>query len=70
MLCRPLTFERTIKVYLIGLQYDLERKDLSNDRLIQFYRNLLWPRMIEEKCLCYYAREGYPNGLVVLARKQ
>lgn len=28
-----------------------ERKDLSNDQLIQFYRNLLWPRMIEEKML-------------------
>jgi len=28
-----------------------ERKDLSNDRLIQFYRNLL-ARMIEEKNAC------------------
>ena len=28
-----------------------ERKDLSNDQLIQFYRSLLWPRMIEEKML-------------------
>jgi 2-oxoisovalerate dehydrogenase E1 component len=28
-----------------------DRKDLSNDQLIYFYRNLLWPRMIEEKML-------------------
>lgn len=27
------------------------RKELSNDQLIEFYRNLLWPRMIEEKML-------------------
>ena len=30
---------------------NFERKDLSNDRLIQFYKDLLWPRMIEEKML-------------------
>jgi 2-oxoisovalerate dehydrogenase E1 component len=28
-----------------------DRKDLSNDQLIHFYRSLLWPRMIEEKML-------------------
>ncbi len=28
-----------------------ERKDLSNDQLVNIYRNLLWPRMIEEKML-------------------
>src|SRR5688572_5526854 len=28
-----------------------DRKDLSNDQLINFYRSLLWPRMIEEKML-------------------
>ena len=28
-----------------------DRKDLSDDQLIDFYRNLLWPRMIEEKML-------------------
>jgi 2-oxoisovalerate dehydrogenase E1 component len=27
------------------------RKDLSNEQLVHFYRNLLWPRMIEEKML-------------------
>ena len=31
------------------MQFD--RKDLSNDQLIEFYRHLLWPRMIEEKML-------------------
>jgi 2-oxoisovalerate dehydrogenase E1 component len=31
------------------MQFD--RKDLSNDQLIEFYRSLLWPRMIEEKML-------------------
>lgn len=28
-----------------------DRKDLSNEQLIHFYRSLLWPRMIEEKML-------------------
>lgn len=28
-----------------------DRKDLSEKQLIDFYRNLLWPRMIEEKML-------------------
>ncbi len=28
-----------------------DRKDLSREQLIEFYRNLLWPRMIEEKML-------------------
>ncbi len=32
-----------------GMTFD--HKDLSNDQLIQFYRSLLWPRMIEEKML-------------------
>jgi len=30
---------------------NFDKKDLSNDQLIQFYRSLLWPRMIEEKML-------------------
>jgi 2-oxoisovalerate dehydrogenase E1 component len=30
---------------------NFDRKDLSNDQLIEFYRQLLWPRMIEEKML-------------------
>lgn len=28
-----------------------DRKDLSNDQLVQIYRRLLWPRMVEEKML-------------------
>src|ERR1700752_1937580 len=28
-----------------------ERKDLSHEQLVTIYRNLLWPRMIEEKML-------------------
>src|SRR6188474_3934087 len=28
-----------------------DRKDLSNEQLISFYRSLLWPRLIEEKML-------------------
>src|SRR5215813_3353655 len=28
-----------------------DRKDLSNEQLIKFYRSLLWPRIIEEKML-------------------
>jgi 2-oxoisovalerate dehydrogenase E1 component len=28
-----------------------DRKNLSDDQLVQFYRSLLWPRMIEEKML-------------------
>jgi len=27
------------------------RRDLSNEQLIHFYKNLLWPRLIEEKML-------------------
>jgi 2-oxoisovalerate dehydrogenase E1 component len=30
---------------------NFERKDLSNEQLIHFYRELIWPRMIEEKML-------------------
>lgn len=30
---------------------NFDRKNLSNDQLIHFYRELLWPRMIEEKML-------------------
>ena len=28
-----------------------DRKDLSSEQLVNFYRSLLWPRMIEEKML-------------------
>jgi 2-oxoisovalerate dehydrogenase E1 component len=28
-----------------------DRKDLSEEQLVQFYRSILWPRMIEEKML-------------------
>lgn len=28
-----------------------DRKDIANDQLVHIYRNLLWPRMIEEKML-------------------
>ncbi|HVK50030.1 MAG TPA: thiamine pyrophosphate-dependent enzyme, partial [Pseudobacter sp.] len=31
------------------MQFD--RKDLGNEQLVQFYRSLLLPRMIEEKML-------------------
>jgi 2-oxoisovalerate dehydrogenase E1 component len=30
---------------------NFDRKELSNDQLLSFYRSLLWPRMIEEKML-------------------
>src|SRR5690349_22551504 len=30
---------------------NFDRKNLSNEQLIHFYRELLWPRMIEEKML-------------------
>src|SRR2546421_10903406 len=30
---------------------EFDRRDLSNERLIQIYENLLWPRLIEEKML-------------------
>ena len=28
-----------------------DRKNLDNDKLVTFYKSLLWPRMIEEKIL-------------------
>ncbi len=36
-------------VELSGMTFD--RKNLSNEQLLHFYRSLLWPRMIEEKML-------------------
>src|SRR5258705_7695451 len=30
---------------------NFDRKDLHNNQLLEFYRKLLWPRMIEEKML-------------------
>lgn len=30
---------------------DFQRKDLTNKQLVEIYRNLLWPRLIEEKML-------------------
>ena len=30
---------------------NFDRKNLSNEQLVDFYRKLLWPRMIEEKML-------------------
>jgi 2-oxoisovalerate dehydrogenase E1 component len=36
-------------VEIAAMQFD--RKKLSNEELVHFYRNLLWPRMIEEKML-------------------
>src|SRR3954465_4967344 len=30
---------------------DFYRKDLSNEQLVHIYRQLLWPRLIEEKML-------------------
>ncbi len=39
----------TYAAYLRHMHFD--RKDLSNETLIQFYRNLLLPRLIEEKML-------------------
>lgn len=35
--------------YICNMTFD--RKDISNDQLLHLYRNLLWPRMIEEKML-------------------
>jgi 2-oxoisovalerate dehydrogenase E1 component len=36
-------------LYVCTMVFD--RKDLSNDRLVHIYRNLLWPRLVEEKML-------------------
>src|SRR5881398_792647 len=30
---------------------DFQRRDLNNDQLLRIYKNLLWPRLIEEKML-------------------
>ena len=40
-----------------------DRKDLSNEQLISFYRSLLWPRMIEEKMLVLL-RQGKISKMV------
>src|SRR5688572_27199716 len=36
---------------LMSILMTFDRKDLSNEQLEDFYRSLLWPRMIEEKML-------------------
>ena len=39
------------RIKLLELQMTFDRKELSAEQLVQFYRSLLWPRMIEEKML-------------------
>ena len=46
-----------------------DRKSYSNDTLLQLYKCLLLPRMIEEKMLLLLGRVRSANGLVVSARK-
>jgi 2-oxoisovalerate dehydrogenase E1 component len=41
-----------------------EKKELTNEQLVEFYRRILYPRMIEEKMLILL-RQGK-----ILARKQ
>ena len=44
------SFELTSRlIYYFIMQF--HRKELPDTQLIDFYRNLLWPRMIEEKML-------------------
>lgn len=40
------TFEQSLHLHM-----NFDRKDLSNEQLVHFYRSILWPRMIEEKML-------------------
>ena len=40
---------RSFKHYICHMQFD--RKNLTDEHLIRIYRELLWPRMIEEKML-------------------
>ena len=40
---------------------DFDRKDLSDDQLVTLYRDLLWPRMIEDKMLVLL-RQGRINA--------
>jgi 2-oxoisovalerate dehydrogenase E1 component len=47
----------------------LNRKDLSDEQLIQFYKSLLLPRMIEEKMLVLLRQGKFQNGLAVSARR-
>src|SRR6476620_3569098 len=42
-------FSLSLMPYLSTMVFD--RKDLSNEQLIAFYKKLLWPRMIEDKML-------------------
>jgi len=41
-----------------------ERKGLSDEQLISLYRNILLPRLIEEKMLLLLRQEESANGLV------
>ena len=44
--------------------------DIENDTLIRLYRNMLKPRMIEEKMLLYCDRERFLSGFLELVKKQ
>jgi 2-oxoisovalerate dehydrogenase E1 component len=44
-----LKLHELLKLFELSMTFD--RKDLSNDQLVHFYKSILWPRMIEEKML-------------------
>ena len=48
---------------------DFNREKYTNEELIHLYRNLLFPRMIEEKMLVLLRQGKSVNGLVGLGRK-
>jgi len=48
---KPKRFSKPYRFYTRFANMNFDRKNLSNEQLIHFYRELLWPRMIEEKML-------------------
>jgi TPP-dependent pyruvate/acetoin dehydrogenase alpha subunit len=46
-----------------------DRRKQKDDTLLQLYKNILTPRLIEEKMLVLFVKVKLPNGLVVLDKK-
>jgi TPP-dependent pyruvate/acetoin dehydrogenase alpha subunit len=41
---------------------EFQRRDLSDEQLIHLYKNLLWPRLIEEKMLLLLRQGNWPGS--------
>ena len=49
---------------------NFDRKNITDDILLQLYTGLIKPRLIEEKMINLIGRGKYQNGFPELGRKQ